>query len=109
MFDIVIIRSFFYLRTHGNCPHNTIIKFTHNQNRSFKQIIFTVLFIPPQLDHKQPITIPQQSAQPAAADQWRPDPEEEAAIRAAELAESQRSAQQPAPRQRRERGGLGLE
>ena len=65
--------------------------------------------IPPQLDHKQPVTIPQQSAQTAAADQWRPDPEEEAAIRAAELAESQRSAQQPAPRQRRERGGLGLE
>ncbi|WP_326526747.1 recombinase RecT [Dokdonella sp.] len=64
--------------------------------------------IPPQLDHKQPVTIPQQSAQTAAADQWRPDPEEEAAIRAAELAESQRAAQ-PAPRQRRERGGLGLE
>ena len=61
-----------------------------------------------QLEHKQPVTIPQQSAQPAAADQWRPDPEEEAAIRAAELAESQRAAQ-PAPRQRRERGGLGLE
>ncbi|MBK8117482.1 MAG: recombinase RecT [Candidatus Accumulibacter sp.] len=65
--------------------------------------------ITPQLDHKQPITIPQQSAQTAAADQWRPDPEEEAAIRAAELAESQRAAQPAAPRQRRERGGLGLE
>ena len=64
--------------------------------------------IPPQLDHKQPVTIPQQSAQTAAADQWRPDPEEEAAIRAAELAESQRTAQ-PAARQRRERGGIGLE
>ena len=64
--------------------------------------------ITPQLDHKQPITIPQPAAQPAAADQWRPDPEEEAAIRAAELAESQRAAQ-TAPRQRRERGGLGLE
>ena len=65
--------------------------------------------ITPQLDHKQPVTIPQQSAQQAASDQWRPDPEEEAAIRAAELAKSQRYAQQPAPRQRRERGGLGLE
>ena len=51
----------------------------------------------------------QTATQPVTADQWRPDPEEEAAIRAAELAESQRSAQQPAPRQRRERGGLGLE
>jgi hypothetical protein len=64
--------------------------------------------ITPQLDHKQPVTIQQPATHPAAADQWRPDPEEEAAIRAAELAESQRSAQ-PAPRQRRERGGLGLE
>ena len=63
---------------------------------------------PAQLDHKQPVTIPRQSAQPDTADQWRPDPEEEAAIRAAELAESQRAAQ-PAARQRRERGGLGLE
>ncbi len=63
---------------------------------------------PPQLDHKQPVTIQQPATHPAAADQWRPDPEEEAAIRAAELAESQRAAQ-PAPRQRRERGGLGLE
>jgi len=58
----------------------------------------------PQLDHKQPVTVPQ----PATAAEWRPDPEEEAAIRAAELAESQRSSQ-PAARQRRERGGLGLE
>ncbi len=64
--------------------------------------------ITPQLDHKQPVTIQQPATQPATADQWRPDPEEEAAIRAAELAESQRAAQ-PAPRQRRERGGLGLE
>ena len=63
---------------------------------------------PDQLEHKQPVTIPQPAAQPAAADQWRPDPEEEAAIRAAEIAESQRAAQ-TAPRQRRERGGLGLE
>ncbi|HMY07502.1 MAG TPA: hypothetical protein PKN13_14930, partial [Accumulibacter sp.] len=63
---------------------------------------------PDQLEHKQPVTIPQPAAQPAAADQWRPDPEEEAAIRAAELAESQRAAQ-TAPRRSRERGGLGLE
>ena len=62
----------------------------------------------PQLEHKQPVTIPQPAAHPSRADQWRPDPEEEA-IRAAELAESQRAAQPPAPRQRRERGGFGLE
>ena len=66
---------------------------------------------PAQIEHQQPgMTIPQQVRQPESAEpEWRPDPEEEAAIRAAELAESQRSAQQPAPRQRRERGGLGLE
>jgi hypothetical protein len=50
---------------------------------------------PDQLDHKQPVTIPQPATQPAADDQWRPDPEEEAAIRAAEIAESQRAARQP--------------
>jgi hypothetical protein len=64
---------------------------------------------PAQIEHQQPAqTIPQQTRQADTADQWRPDPEEEAAIRAAEIAESQRAAQ-PAPRQRRERGGLGLE
>jgi recombination protein RecT len=63
---------------------------------------------PQQLDHKQPVTIPQPSAQPATADAWRPDPEEEAAIRAAELAESPRAAQ-PSSRPRRESGGLSLE
>lgn len=64
--------------------------------------------ITPQLEQKQTTTVQQPAAQPDRADQWRPDPEEEAAIRAAEIAESQRAAQ-PAPRQRRERGGLGLE
>lgn len=59
-----------------------------------------------QIEHQQAMTVPQQVKQDAK--EWRPDPEEEAAIRAAEIAESQRAAQQAA-RQRRERGGLGLE
>ena len=63
---------------------------------------------PQQLDHKQPVTIPQPSAQPATADAWRPDPEEEAAIRAAELAESPRAAQ-PSARQPRVRGAIEME
>lgn len=37
---------------------------------------------------------------------WRPDPEEEAAIRAQEMAEAN---QTPAPRSRRERGGMSIE
>jgi hypothetical protein len=56
--------------------------------------------------------IPQQVRQQERGDaEWRPDPEEEAAIRAAELAEAQQrnSAQPAAARPRRERGGLGLE
>ena len=63
---------------------------------------------PQQLDHKQPVTIPQPSAQPTTADAWRPDPEEEAAIRAAELAESPRAAQ-PSARQPRVRGAIEME
>lgn len=65
---------------------------------------------PAQIEHQQPaMTIPQQMRQQeTVSDEWRPDPEEEAAIRAAELAESQR-AEQSSTRQRRERGGLGLE
>jgi recombination protein RecT len=60
---------------------------------------------PVQLDHKEPDTIPQQT--PAATTKtWTPTPEEEEAIRSRELAEEQ--ATKPA-RQRRERGGLGLE
>ena len=62
---------------------------------------------PPQLDHKHPATIPQQTRQEDKADQWRPD-QEEAAIRARELAESKRAAH-PAARPRRESGGLGIE
>lgn len=59
---------------------------------------------PPQLEHQQPgITIPtgirQQTSQPAAAGEWRPDPEEEAAIRAQEMAEAA-GHQQPQRRQR---------
>lgn len=63
---------------------------------------------PQQLDHKQPVTIPQPSAQPATADALRPDPEEEAAIRAAELAESPRAAQ-PSARPHRVRGAIEME
>ena len=65
-----------------------------------------------QLDHKQPATIPQQTEiHPESGSEWRPDPEEEAAIRAAEQAEAQQSVpeQSPAARPRRDRGGLGLE
>ena len=65
-----------------------------------------------QIDHKTPVTVPQQTAlQSEVGAEWRPDPEEEAAIRAAEQAEAQQSVpeQAPAARQRRERGGLGLE
>lgn len=63
---------------------------------------------PAQIEHQQPAqTVPQQTRQEDKADQWRPD-QEEAAIRARELAESKRAAH-PAARQRRERGGLGLE
>ena len=65
---------------------------------------------PAQIEHQHPaMTIPQQVLQQETVSaEWRPDPEEKAAIRAAELAESQRAAQS-STRQRRERGGLGLE
>jgi recombination protein RecT len=63
---------------------------------------------PAQIEHQQPAqTVPQQTRQEDKADQWRPD-QEEAAIRARELAESKRAAH-PAARPRRESGGLGIE
>jgi len=65
--------------------------------------------ITPQLDHKQPATIPQPATQPAADDQWRPDPEEEAAIRAAERQEALQSAPPARHRRERERGSMGIE
>jgi recombination protein RecT len=65
-----------------------------------------------QLSEQAPVTIPQANAnqvrEPVSAE-WRPDPEEEAAIRAQELAEANAQQQQPQQRQRRERGGLGIE
>jgi len=66
---------------------------------------------PPQIEQKQPVTVQQQPAQPAAAEAWRPDPEEAAAIRAAELADSRPAgpATQPPARRSRERGGMGIE
>ena len=66
---------------------------------------------PAQIEQKQPDTVPQQTAQPVMAEEWRPDPEEEAAIRAAEFTEAQqRSTARPAEaRPRRERSVIGLE
>ena len=69
------------------------------------------------LTEKASLTIPQSTgrrdpaefAEQVGAEEWRPDPEEEAAIRAAEQAEAARSAQKVEARPRRERGGLGLE
>ena len=66
---------------------------------------------PAQIEHQQPaMTIPQQKrAEPEPVDSgWRPDHEEAAAIRQSELAEAT-PASQPATRQRRERGSLGIE
>ena len=64
---------------------------------------------PQQLDHKQPVTVHQPSAQPATADAWRPDPEEEAAIRTRELAETSGQQTPPSRPTRRERGGMNVE
>lgn len=61
----------------------------------------------PQIEQKQPQTVPQEIQKAAPVGDWRPDPEEEAAIRAAERQEAMQSAT-PA-RQRRERGGMGIE
>ncbi len=66
---------------------------------------------PAQIEHQQPaMTIPQQKrSEPEPVDSgWRPDHEEAAAIRQSELAEAT-PASQPATRQRRERGSLGIE
>lgn len=61
----------------------------------------------PQIEQKQPQTVPNEIPKAAPVGDWRPDPEEEAAIRAAERQEAQQSAH-PA-RQRRERGSMGIE
>jgi recombination protein RecT len=67
---------------------------------------------PAQIEHQQPaMTIPHKTPPPEMEPvraELRTDPEQEAAFRAAEIAESQRAAQ-PAARQRRELGGLGIE
>ncbi len=65
----------------------------------------------PQIEEKQPQTVPQEIPKAAPVGDWRPDPEEEAAIRASEMAGSQPAgpATQPPSRQRRERGGMGIE
>lgn len=62
---------------------------------------------PRQIEQQQAKTVPpvRQQAQPTPAE-WRPDPEEEAAIRAQEMAEA---SGQAAPRGRRERGGMSIE
>lgn len=64
-----------------------------------------------QIDYRQPVTIPQQAVNmnlEPVGEEWRPAPEEEAAIRPEEMADSQSSGKPPA-RQRRERSGLGME
>lgn len=63
---------------------------------------------PPQIEEKQPQTVPQQMPKAESATQSDWSEEDEANARAAEAAEQQR--QQPAaPRQRRERGSMGVE
>jgi hypothetical protein len=66
---------------------------------------------PEKIEQKQPVTVPQTIEHPEVAEEWRPDPEEEAAIRAAEQAEAQQRRTEPpaATRPRRERGSLGME
>lgn len=62
----------------------------------------------PQLEERQPQTVPQQVSKPEPeAVGWKPDPEEEAAIRAAEMQEARQ--RQPAARPRRERGSMEVE
>lgn len=66
---------------------------------------------PAQIEHQQPaMIIPQQVRQQERGDaEWRPDPEEEAAIRTRELAEAS-GQQTPSSRTpRRERGGMSVE
>ena len=60
-----------------------------------------------QLEQKTPQTVQQTVEQPETAGEWRPDPEEEAAIRRQEMAEA--GTQQAAPRGRRERQPMNLE
>lgn len=60
---------------------------------------------PAQIEQKPPVIVPQQTARELDGSGWSPDPEEEAAIRAAEMAESAPAQ----PRQRRERGNMNVE
>ena len=53
--------------------------------------------------------VPQEIQKAAPVGDWRPDPEEEAAIRAAEMADAQPRATASASRPRRERGSMGIE
>jgi hypothetical protein len=65
----------------------------------------------PKLEEKQPVTVPQSTSRRQVAPEFdlRPDPEEEAAIRAREMSDASEQ-QQPAPnRTRRERGGMAIE
>jgi len=59
---------------------------------------------PRQIEQQASTPIPQPMQQPAG--EWQPSPEEVAAIQAQEMAEA---GQQPAPRGRRERGGMNVE
>lgn len=66
-----------------------------------------------QIEHQQPgMTIPvdirQADAEPAGGE-WKPDPEEEAAIRAQEIAEAEQASKDESSRGRRGRGQSGLD
>lgn len=63
----------------------------------------------PQLDHKQPATIPQQTAVPAGVGPVGPTPGEDYRDHQQALAESLEKEAQAEGKNRRQRGGLGLE
>lgn len=63
----------------------------------------------PQLDHKQPATIPQQTAVPAGVGPVGPTPGEDYRDHQQALAESLAKEEQAEIKGRRQRGGLGLE
>lgn len=60
-----------------------------------------------QLEQQTPQTVQQRIEQPEQSGEWKPDPEEEAAIRAHEMAES--GSQQAVQRGRRERPAMNIE
>lgn len=63
----------------------------------------------PKIERQQPVAVQQQTRHPEAQAEWRPDPEEEAAIRARELAEASGQQTPHSRPSRRERGGMSVE